>query len=740
MQRWQAQHARTEAMLKLDDGDLPAAKHDLDSLIDQLTASGGQFGLDLSQSYIDRATVSRFANDWDGALRDLDSAESTAGQLPLLARQSVLTNVHLLRAKIHSTRFANAFDLARAQSALDQLAGMWPGHWMVEELESHVAFQRGEWAVAAAKALHAAAMLEGEALARGVAACRRRAGDALLELGRLDEAAVQLAAASDFFDLHGPPDLLSETRLAVARLESRRLNHDGAWALAQQVLDEVESRVRRFVDVAEQQRFLLDKLRFYDLAFDIGLARGTSVGRLRAWTVAERSKSFYLAHLLANADVPLFDGVDPALVGVLEALEAELDGCERKLGTLPGSERGGPAELALETRLRELSAERSAKLQSIMKMNPRWARLRNPQAFDAADLARSLPAGVCPVSFFWREAATGATLHVFAVSAAGLPLHAAVAWEMPQLDELARHAERLHGQVDDYADLLPEGATDRVLPPALRNELPDDACLLISPHGRLRGLPLHALPLDDSVLIARWPVQYVPSLGLPPPAEGRAARDAVLLMGSSRNAFGDPPLPAVASELSELEQLWRGTSRHVVVTAIAADATPEEAGWPPRKWSEFGVLHFACHGRFPEGRPLDGALRLGSEAVRGSELFATKLNATVVALSACALGQRAERYGNTEIVSEEWIGLYLPLFYAGGRSLVVSLWDAHSEVARQFMVAFHRALAQGQTPHVAFRTAMLRVRLKLPARWANWCLVGLPTGGEPAAAAAQRTA
>jgi CHAT domain-containing protein len=198
-------------------------------------------------------------------------------------------------------------------------------------------------------------------------------------------------------------------------------------------------------------------------------------------------------------------------------------------------------------------------------------------------------------------------------------------------------------------------------------------------------------------------------------------------MGSSRNGFGDLPLRDVDMELAEIERVWSDCRRKVVANQIAADATPEEAGWPPWKWSEFEVLHFACHGRFLEERPLDSALRLGRDAVRGSELFATKLNASVVALSACALGQRARRYGNTEVVSEEWIGLYLPLFYAGARSLVVSLWNADSQVARQFMVSLHQALAQGEKPYVAYRTAMLGVQRKLPARWANWCLVGLPS-------------
>jgi CHAT domain-containing protein len=204
-------------------------------------------------------------------------------------------------------------------------------------------------------------------------------------------------------------------------------------------------------------------------------------------------------------------------------------------------------------------------------------------------------------------------------------------------------------------------------------------------------------------------------------------------MGCPLNGFGDPPLTDVESELLDLEKLWKEAQRKVIAKVIGADAAPEDTGWPLQKWAEFGVLHFACHGRFLRERPLDGALRLGREAVRGSELFATKLHASVVALSACALGQRAERYGNTEVVSEEWVGLYLPLFYAGAQNLVVSLWDANSQVARQFMVAFHRALAQNEKPHVAFQIAISEMRGKLPARWANWCLVGLPPDlSEPA--------
>src|SRR4030095_2599079 len=96
-------------------------------------------------------------------------------------------------------------------------------------------------------------------------------------------------------------------------------------------------------------------------------------------------------------------------------------------------------------------------------------------------------------------------------------------------------------------------------------------------------------------------------------------------------------------ERSAREQMAKTDRRRVTPHPVPADAPPADAGWPTQKWSEFAVLHFACHGRFDEERPLDGALRLGSDSVRGSELFGAKLNARVVALSACALGQRAQR-------------------------------------------------------------------------------------------------
>jgi CHAT domain-containing protein len=149
---------------------------------------------------------------------------------------------------------------------------------------------------------------------------------------------------------------------------------------------------------------------------------------------------------------------------------------------------------------------------------------------------------------------------------------------------------------------------------------------------------------------------------------------------------------------------------------------------PLRQWSDFDVIHLACHGSFIAGSPLDATLYLGSEALRASEFFGLRLRSEVVCLSACDVGQQSETLDGLTLVSDEWLGLALPLFQAGTRSLLVSLWRANSEIARTFMQHFHEALAHGLDPARAHQRACL-ARIRERSRfgfWANWQLAGFP--------------
>src|SRR5262249_3833266 len=114
-------------------------------------------------------------------------------------------------------------------------------------------------------------------------------------------------------------------------------------------------------------------------------------------------------------------------------------------------------------------------------------------------------------------------------------------------------------------------------------------------------------------------------------------------------------------------------------------------------------------------------LRLGSDAVRASELFSAHLRNARVFLSACSLGRQDDGSGN-RAASDEWIGLYLPLFYSGAQELLVSLYDADSETAMRVMVDTHTELSKGTALTRAFQLAIQAAieEGRPPALWANW--------------------
>ena len=79
------------------------------------------------------------------------------------------------------------------------------------------------------------------------------------------------------------------------------------------------------------------------------------------------------------------------------------------------------------------------------------------------------------------------------------------------------------------------------------------------------------------------------------------------------------------------------------------------------------------------------------------------------------------------IVGDEWLGLAIPLLYAGAWTMLVSLWKAMDEEAAALMQALHSQLSQGRILADAFRLAVASVKDNSEAHWANWYLTGLPT-------------
>jgi CHAT domain len=708
-------HRRRKALLDFDEGRIPQAEERLAALVGELAGAVDDAArIELCRTLLDHATVLRFSNRLDEALADLDAALRAAEALPLLHRRATLVNVHGLRARILASTAAHPEQAVDTRSALAELRKLASG-WQADEIQSELAFRERVWDRAAELALAAARGLAAEGWTVPAATLRGRAGEAYLELGALEAAEAELRPAHDALANAGSPDRLARVRRALARLELAMRRPDAAWEHALAALDGVESLIRHFRVLADQRRFLADKLAYYDVAFDVGRARAGAEGTLRAWTIAERAKSFYLCQLVANADVPLYDGVDAVGAARLRAVEDELDTLER------AAARGADAD-----GLDELSREKQRLLDELMRQNPRWAGLRVPPPLDLAGEFERLGAAWTPLSYFWRDAeGGGSTLHIFVRPGSGEPRLLRSRWSRAEVSRLEKARDALRGRVPVPARLLPADLAAKLFPTELEPLVGDGRCLLVSPHDRLRALPLHAADAGRGWLpIDRWPFLYVPTLALLPLRRERPPARRVLLVGSPDNAFGDRTLGEVGPEIEAIRTAWSAARpRQVTIRIVDSDESPRAAGVGIDAWADCEYVHIACHGHFPEGRPLDTALRLGTDALRASELFATRLRARLVSLSACSLG-RQEHSGN--LAGDEWVGLYAPLFYAGAETLLVSVWDAYSREAAALMTTLHDRLAAGALAAEAFFGAVPAVRRKPLPLWANWYLAGVP--------------
>jgi CHAT domain-containing protein len=159
-----------------------------------------------------------------------------------------------------------------------------------------------------------------------------------------------------------------------------------------------------------------------------------------------------------------------------------------------------------------------------------------------------------------------------------------------------------------------------------------------------------------------------------------------------------PGLPGARAEIEAVSAVYADRARVL---------RPEEASVEAVSSSLDGAsyAHVAAHGRFRADNPLFSSLEMADGPLTVYDLENIQTAPALVVLSACDSGLSSVHPG------DEIMGLVSALLRIGTRTLIASVAPVPDEVARDTLVGFHTALAQG----AAAAEALLTARMSLDA-------------------------
>jgi CHAT domain-containing protein len=225
--------------------------------------------------------------------------------------------------------------------------------------------------------------------------------------------------------------------------------------------------------------------------------------------------------------------------------------------------------------------------------------------------------------------------------------------------------------------------------------------IFIVPHRSLHFLPFDVLHDGKHFLVEKFSFSYLPSAAAMRFLKNRNSRlQSALVFGNpaTDDAISLPPL-----EWAEKEALEIGRSFASCKVFTRADATKTRFLTLSNK---FDVVHFACHASMDPSKPMNSRLYLAKDPSQNgyltlADLYALKMNASLVVLSACETGLAQLETG------DELIGLVRGFFFAGTRSVVASLWRVNDEATMMLMLSFYKNIKAKIPPSEALRNAKI---------------------------------
>jgi CHAT domain-containing protein len=527
--------------------------------------------------------------------------------------------------------------------------------------------------------------------------------EALLGLGRLDEAERTIAGAIASILPHGDLDSLWNMYGLHARILERLGRPRDAirdYRAAAETIGQL-----RYAPLGWRldSTYLHDKLPLFREAIALAGREGDATAALE---LMEMVKSRMLTAVLAAPErkqggARTSDAATRALAERLEDLSHRLDAV-----MYAAQQEGWTPERRAERE--SLLAARADTLERLYAADPRWHQVTRPPPFDVAHtLALLNQRGQACLNLFHEPERITAVLLAGGVARVGvLPI---VADAQAALQKYLANLQRPDAVVRQFDPAQVGLSAEALVPEALLAAAVDARTLVVVPHGPLHLLPWAGLTFRGKRLFEYLPVSVMPNASCLWSLDGSAAPAPRIAL------FGPPdysglasvdPLSGAAEEVAGLESLYASGQRLAATPCAGANAT-ESGFWAlaDQPGVAGAILHAACHARFDAEDPSYSALQLTDGLLDAAEVARARLPYDEVVLSACATGRRALAAQGVELAGDDIVGLPGAFLEAGARSVLVSIPPASDAATLHLMTRYHEARFDGAPPVVALNMA-----------------------------------
>ncbi len=518
-------------------------------------------------------------------------------------------------------------------------------------------------------------------------------GKALLESGRVEEASRRLNALAASPNIRQNGEIYWQLLYDLGRLSKRAGDLAKAVDYFQRAVEVIEQHRQHIDTEANKIGFAADRQVVYADLVDALFRLGRYPEMLE---YVERAKARALVDLLARK----WRAAPPEK---LEKTAAE------QFSRISRLEEQSRRQMQSRNALaKDPSGEVKQARQALFQADPMFASLIAVYGVEAEHIRQRLRGDETLLEYF----AWGGNLYVLTVDRESVQ---AAKLDGAGLADLVNDYRRAVAARSPEVQSLARRLYDRLLRPVENRLKPR---LTLVPHGPLHYLSFAALHDGNDWLMRKYSLRVLPSANVDTMLQTRPGRGA-----ASSLILANPDTGVAANDLQHADVEARAiagllpNARVLSRRAASETALREQAG-------NATYIHLASHGKFRAAEPLKSFLLLAPDAANDGvlsvdEIYGLRLNADLVALSACDTGLGQGSPG------DDLVGFVRGFFYSGARSLLASYWSVDDAATSELMQSFYANLDRlGKAE--ALRQAQAEVARSRPAPfyWAGFYLAG----------------